>query len=346
MSGPWRRVGIWLAALSGVAFGVATVVARDLVSSGVAPETVLVVRFGLGAVCLGALALIRGRTLLPARAERLAAALLGTVLYATQASLFFVAVERGSAGLATVLFYTYPAMVVGTEAMLTRTPPDRSFVFAVGLATLGTISVALSGSEVSFSGAVLAFALAAAGLFCLYLVLSALYRAHRPRRRVDVGHGRGLGRHRATGAVTGGLEVPTGHWLELGIAGIATGVAFATLLTALRHIGPARTAVVLNIEIVAAVGFGAVILGESLGTAALIGAVAIFVAAGWVTIHRSPPRRPLPLGLIGADRVATLARAVPERRREGVTGASSSGDVSRGRRRSPPPRRHPPHSRP
>jgi len=289
-------VGIWLAALSGVAFGVATVVARDLAGSGVAPETVLVVRFGLGALCLGALALIRGRSLLPAPGERLAAALLGTALYATQASLFFAAVERGSAGLATVLFYTYPAMVVGTEAMLTRTPPDRSFVFAVGLAALGTISVALSGSDVSFSGAVLAFALAAAGLFCVYLVLSARYLARTDRvvasMWVTGGASAGIA---LRGAVAGGLEVPTGHWLELGIAGIATGVAFATLLTALRHIGPARTAVVLNIEIVAAVGFGAVILGESLGTAALIGAVAIFIAASWVTyteVRRTHPLEP------------------------------------------------------
>ena len=60
---PVRSVGLWLAALSGVAFGVATVVARDLARTGVTPETVLVVRFGLGALCLGALALGRGRSL-------------------------------------------------------------------------------------------------------------------------------------------------------------------------------------------------------------------------------------------------------------------------------------------
>ncbi len=172
MRRPWRTAGVLVAAVSGVAFGTATVLARDLARSGVAPETVLVVRFGLGALILGAVALIRGNSLLPVRGERWAAALLGTVLYATQASLFFAAVERGSAGLATVLFYTYPAMVIGTEAMLTRRAPDRTFVYAVILAGAGTFLVAASGSEISFSVAVLAFALAAAALFCVYLVVS------------------------------------------------------------------------------------------------------------------------------------------------------------------------------
>ena len=117
----------------------------------------------------------------PRRGERWAAALLGTVLYATQASLFFAAVERGSAGLATVLFYTYPAMVIGAEAMLTRKMPQRTFLYAVILAAAGTVLVAVSGSEISFSAAVFAFALAAAALFCVYLVVSARYLAHTDR---------------------------------------------------------------------------------------------------------------------------------------------------------------------
>ena len=47
---------------------------------------------------------------------------------------------------------------------------------------------------------------------------------------------------------------------------------------------PRCTAVVLNIEIVAAVGLGALILGERLSPVAVLGAVAIFVAAAWVTV--------------------------------------------------------------
>ena len=52
----FRIAGVTIAAASGIAFGIATVVARDLTRSGVAPETVLVVRFGLGALAPGALA--------------------------------------------------------------------------------------------------------------------------------------------------------------------------------------------------------------------------------------------------------------------------------------------------
>jgi drug/metabolite transporter (DMT)-like permease len=277
-------VGVAIAAVSGVAFGVATVVARDLAHSGVAPETVLVVRFGLGALALGSVALIRGNSLMPARGERWAAALLGTALYSTQASLFFAAVERGSAGLATVLFYTYPAMVIGTEAMLARRMPQRTFLYAVILAAAGTVLVAVSGSEISFSAAVLVFALAAAALFCGYLVVSARYLAHTDRFVascwVTGGASAGIA---LRGAVAGGLENPDGHWLELAVAGLATGLAFVALLAAVRSLGPARTAVVLNIEIVAAVGFGALLLGEDLGTVAVLGALAIFVAAAWVT---------------------------------------------------------------
>jgi drug/metabolite transporter (DMT)-like permease len=106
-----NRAALWgttAAAMSGLGYAAITVIARSLANDGVGATTALSIRFAIGAVILVGLVLVSGRSLWPARGERVAAALLGTLGYAFEASLFFAGLERGSAAAVTVLFYAYP----------------------------------------------------------------------------------------------------------------------------------------------------------------------------------------------------------------------------------------------
>jgi drug/metabolite transporter (DMT)-like permease len=81
----------------------------------------------------------------PTRATVRTALALGAVGYATQAGLFFAALERMDAGLLTLLLYTYPAWVVLATLALRREPASRRRVGALALSLAGLV-LALAGA--------------------------------------------------------------------------------------------------------------------------------------------------------------------------------------------------------
>lgn len=282
-------IGTVAAALSGVGYATATVIARSLARDGLGATTVLSLRFGIGGVLLALLALATGRSLVPARGERLAAALLGTVGYAVESSLFFAGLERGSAAAVTVLFYAYPVVVALVElaARMTTLTPRLAGALTAGAA--GTAVVVVAGADVTVSTGGIAFALAASVAFALYLLASArhLVRTDTIVRAAWVSAGAAVGLV-VRGLLAGDFDSPAGAWPRLVGIGVANAVAFGLLFSALGRVGATRTAVVLNIEPVAAVVLAAAFLGETLGGWQLAGGSLVLAAAVAVAL---PERR-------------------------------------------------------
>ena len=268
------------AAASGVGYGATTVIARSLAKDGLGAPTVLSIRFGIGGLLLAAIVLATGRSLLPAPGERLAAALLGTVGYAFESSLFFAGLERGSAAAVTVLFYAYPVGVAVIDVVTGALRPSPRLVAALAAGGVGTAIVVVAGADVSVTPAGIAFALAAAASFAGYLVLSArlLVRTDTMVRAAWVSTGAAAGLA-VRGLVLGGFDSPSGFWPRLVAIGLANAAAFGFLFAALPRIGATRTAVVLNVEPVSAVVLAAVFLGETLGAVQLAGGVLVLAAA-------------------------------------------------------------------
>src|ERR1041384_5476003 len=108
--GSERLFGIVLVVVSAVGFGTLGVLARVADDEGADQVAVLALRFGIAAVVFGAVRLVRRR---PApRGRTLLGLVLMGVLYAVQGACFFASVDRGSPGLAALLLYAYPALVV------------------------------------------------------------------------------------------------------------------------------------------------------------------------------------------------------------------------------------------
>lgn len=265
---------------SGLGYAAVTVIARSLATDGLGATTVLSIRFGLGGLFLAGLVLVSGRSLWPAPGERLAAALLGTVGYALEASLFFAGLERGTAAAVTVLFYAYPVVVAVAEVALGWARMTLRVGLALAAGVVGTAVVILAGAEVSVSGAGILFALGAAGSFACYLLFTdrMLTKTETMVRAAWVSGGAGVGLV-VRGLATGGFDSPAGFWPRLVLIAVANAAAFAFLFAALARIGATRSSVVLNVEPVGAVVFGALFLGELLGPWQLAGAALVVAAA-------------------------------------------------------------------
>ncbi|MDQ2754410.1 MAG: DMT family transporter, partial [Actinomycetota bacterium] len=233
--------------MAGVAFGGTTVLSRSMARDGLGAPTVLTIRFGIGGGILALLVLLTGRSLVPAKGERLACFLLGAVGYAIESSLFFAGLQRGSAAAVTIIFYTYPAIVTAIEVVAGLARLTLRLAAAIVLAGAGTAVVVVAGGSVTLTSGAVAFTLSAAVSFALYLLAS-----HRLLTKTD----RMVGAAWASGGaavglavrygLSGGFPSPAGFWPRLVGLGATSAAAFGLLFFALGHIGAARSSIVLN----------------------------------------------------------------------------------------------------
>lgn len=275
-----------------MSYGVTIVCNRTLAKHGFGPQATLSIRFGVSAAVLfGLLALLR-RPLLPVAGERLRPLLLGAIGYALESSLFYSALQRGTAAAVALLFYVYPAVVTVAELSVGRIRATRRLLGALALSVAGTALIVVTGADVSISAAGVVFALASALSFAAYLLVSgrAVLRTDPMVNGAWVAAGASLSLT-VQGLATGGLRAPGDDaWLML-LNGLATAAAFSLMFAALGRLGPSRTAVVMTLEALSAVVLGALLLGEVIGPVQLAGGAAILAAT--VLISRTKTERPI-----------------------------------------------------
>ncbi|MDQ1713665.1 MAG: hypothetical protein QOE45_3115 [Frankiaceae bacterium] len=277
--------GVLAASGSATAFGVTIVVQRRLARDGLPVATALGIRFAVAASLLLLFLAVRRAPLLPVRGERRAALLLGAVGYGGEAALFYLALQRGSAGAVSLLFYAYPAIVTLLEVLLRLRPPRLVAFAVVVLSTVGVVLIVLTGDAVSITPGGVGFALGAAVSFACYLLLS--------QRLLPTSPPTAVGAHVAGGAalalltvalVTGLPHVPARDVPLLLLNGAATAVAFALLYAALANLAAGAAAVVMTLEAFVTVGLAALLLGERIRPLQLVGGLVVVAAAVLVAL--------------------------------------------------------------
>ncbi len=302
-------MGALLCLTSAAAFATLGVFGKLAYDEGVGVMTLLVVRFGLGAVLFWGLAaaLPSSRRALRARPGRgllLTALALGAVGYATQAGLFFAALERMDASLLSLVLYTYPAWVALSAAALGRetlTPARIGVLLAVfaglvlvlaggGVGGLDPLGAGLGlGAALTYTG----YILVADGVVGRLppALLSAVVCTGAAASLTAVGAG--------AGALDLGLSTAAWGWL-LAITVVATVLGVALFFVGLERVGPGAAAILSCSEPVVTVLLALVVFGEALGTVQWGGAVLVLAAV--VVLQR---------GRAGAGRAAEQEALAP-----------------------------------
>jgi drug/metabolite transporter (DMT)-like permease len=284
-----ERSGALFAAGGACSYGLTIVCNRELAKRGFPPQASLSIRFAVSAATLFALLGILRRSARPAPGELVRALLLGAVGYATESTLFYSALERGSATAVALLFYAYPAVVTLLELGLRRVRPSVRLFGAMALSLAGTAVIVATGGRLDIEPAGVLCARGSATVFSIYLLTSA-----RIVTRTDAlvtGAWVALGAAVAMtseGAALGTLRSPGGSWWLMVACGLATASAFSLLFAALKRLGASRTAVVMTLEAVSAVALGALLLGERIGLRQALGGAAILIATVWISTAKSP----------------------------------------------------------
>jgi drug/metabolite transporter (DMT)-like permease len=294
-------MGPALCLVSAACFGAMAIFGKLAYQAGVSPGALLLVRFSLAAAALAILLLLRpdlrraepaGRPT-TARRRVLATAIgLGAIGYATQASLYFSALQLMDASLLSLILYTYPVLVTVTAVLLGRDRLTPGRAGALMAASGGTLLVLLGAGGASFHplGALLAFG--AAITYTIYILVADTVVHRLPpvllSALVMTGAAGTLG---ARALFTGGVDLGFGllgwFWLAC-IAVVSTVLAMLTFFAGLRRTGPSSAAILSTFEPVVTTALAALTLGESLGAVQLAGGVLVLSA---VAVLQAGPAR-------------------------------------------------------
>lgn len=291
-----QLLGAALVATSAILFGIVVVLGKVAMREGLGVFSALALRYGASALCLVVVLAIARKPFRPAPGEWWWVFLLGAVGYAVESSMFFSALQHGTAAAVTLLFYVYPVVILTASIAMGRGKPSTRLVMSLALAVGGAALVVISGGGIEIRTVGVFFALGSAVCFSGY-VLGAEYalRETSPFTSslwVCIGATAGCASF-ALVSGQGNLPAGTDEWANVAWMGVATAAAFIAMLSGLRMVGAVKTSIISSMEPLAAAFLGVAMLGESVGVGTVIGGALILAGAIGASMAR-PLQRPEP----------------------------------------------------
>ncbi|GHD31302.1 membrane protein [Streptomyces galbus] len=288
-----KGVGLALAVGSAVAFGGSGVAAKPLIEAGLDPLHVVWLRVTGAAVVMLPLA-VRHRALVRRRPALLAG--FGLLGVAGVQAFYFASLSRIPVGVALLVEYLAPALVLGWVRFVQRRPVTRAAAVGVVLAVGGLACVVEVWSGLGFDALGLLLALGAACCQVGYFVLSdqgtdSADEAPDPLGVIAYGLlvgtvvltavARPWGMDWSVLAGTAGMNgtrVPS--WVLLTwIVLVATVLAYGTGVLSVRRLSPQVATVVACLEAVVATVLAWVLLGEHLSAPQIAGGAVVLLGA-------------------------------------------------------------------
>lgn len=279
MKQPSPVTGYIIVIIAALAFAANNAFAVLSYHGGATPLTLITVRMVFTLFALTLLMKISGIAIALAKRERNAALGLG-ILNAAMAFCLMSAFDHIDVGLAILVFYLYPVFT-GLGAWLTRQETlNRGIVIGlVGSFTGLALALRVTGETGNLLG--IALAGAAALLMTGVILLSARVLQTDNVRTVTLHmHISGASLFVILSAATGEFSLPqtTMGWVGFTAVPLVYTVAVAAFFAGIAWVGGVRASLVMNLEPIASIVLGFILLGQVLSPRQLLGA-AIVIAA-------------------------------------------------------------------
>lgn len=287
------RAGLAFVAVSALSFGTLGIFGKLASRHGITLPTLLGVRFGLAAVVLWALVLVRRDAVRLSRRRLAGVAAMG-VLYVLQATAYFSSLRTIPAAITSILLYVYPVLVTLLARVVVAEPLTRMRVLSLGLACAGVLLVVgpSPAGHLDVGGVLLG--LTSAVVYSTYILTGGVVMRGVPAlfasaMITSVGGAAFL----VFGAVTSQLNGLDGAgWgIVVGTAIVPTLIAATLFLAGLARVGPTRASIVSTLEPATTAVLAAIVLGEALSAVRLLGGVVVLAAAVLVALTGAAPAR-------------------------------------------------------
>ena len=281
------RVGALFVLCSGAGFGTLGVLGVVAGDAGLSIPTVLFLRFSLATVVVWAALAVRGELRRLRGRNLLVGVALGAFGYAAMSGLYFLGLEFMTAGMVGIVLYTYPAFVLVLAAVFLGEPVGRRSVAALG-STLGGVAL-VTGADPAVADPIgVGIVLLAAAVYATYITASrtTLEDVSAPTLTAHVMPA-AAGTFLVIGLATDSLSMPSGvvGWgAVVAIAVVATALPIFAFFAGLSRIGAGPAAILSAVEPVVTVLLGALLLGELVSAAVVVGGGLVLV--GVVVVPR------------------------------------------------------------
>ncbi len=273
-----NELGLILVTLSAVGFSTLAILSKLAFENGLNVVTVLTFRFVLSSILVWSILFFQKNLRILKGASLVVAIGLGGLGYASMSGFYLWGLNFITAGLASIILYTYPVFVVLISIFKLDERITRWTIVSLILTLTGIIFIArVDPAGADLRGVILV--LSASLVYSTYITIS--------RNTLFTVDSRVLTAHVLPSAAvsfllfgmfTDQLMVPgslDGWFVVLGIAVIATAIPIFAFFSGLSRIGASRASIISTIEPPITVFLGVIILGEQLTFNIIFGGILI-----------------------------------------------------------------------
>lgn len=211
---------------------------------------------------------------------------IGALLYGGCSTLYFMATDHIGTGLAMVIFFCYPAMVILFSRVFDRVALTKISIASLALVSIGfALMGGLIGGHEDFQFQWTGAALAGLSALCyaayVYLSKRELNAAHPFITTLNLCLG-STALFYVLALFDGGLQVPDqpSTWIHIILLGlICTSIPIILLLEGLKTVSAGKAALLTILEPIITVGVGAALLGERVESIQVLGIIIILFGA-------------------------------------------------------------------
>ncbi|WP_058495669.1 DMT family transporter [Legionella drozanskii] len=275
-----QNKSIFYVALSGLFFGLIGYFGISVLNAHISVPNMLFWRFLFSGLFMGLLILPQAKGQSFSRKAFINIFIYGGAFYGASSILYFVAAKNIGSGLAMVLFFTYPAIVMMLNFFLYNQPVRRSYYIAVIMIFIGMFCL-MRGGSFQFNLIGILLSLLSALLYAFYIITSKNTTAPALVSTLLVCFGAMSSCFIAV-LVDHSFIVPQGTnvWLNLiGLSVICTSLPILLLLKGLQHIGSLQASILSVLEPVFVLIFGVTLLGETVSLIQFVGVAILLLGA-------------------------------------------------------------------
>ena len=289
--GKERSKGIQAALLSAFLLGLAPVFGRQAILFGLSPLAVVALRTSLAAGLLILIVAIFKRQYLYIYPVGLAGCLLAGTINGIGSVLYYMSLARLSASIGQMLYSLYP-FFLAFWLLLDRQPLSRTTMLRIGIATAAVLLLVSGNStQVDLIGVLLM--LGGSLLYALHLPINQRVLYDVPAPTVTLYTLLAMSGVVVPAYFIFDPHLPVGHitwWPVIGLT-LVTFFSRLTLFLGVKHVGGMQTALLGLSELLVAITFGHILLGEHLSTLQWLGTIGLIVSLLMVRNDTTTPPR-------------------------------------------------------
>ena len=270
--------------ITGITYGLNPLFAKPLMNAGASTEAILLFRYGIAVILLGAYLLLKKENFRITLRQAGVLLSLG-LLYTASSTFLFEAYKYIASGLATTLVFLFPAMVAIIMVFL-KVVPSWPVWLSIAATFAGVMIMTGGAGAEKVNPLGVWFSIASAFVYALFIVIinrskviSSIPNSLLTFYALLTGTFFFIGRCLFSGAdLTAGLDGGMAWCNLIGLAVLPTIVSTASLAVATRNIGATKASVLGVFEPITAILVGTLVFGEAL-TPNIIAGILISIVA-------------------------------------------------------------------